>query len=202
MPTPGVTTVSAPDWAPTGEDAAVVWRGGPRRGVVLRALLGGVVLAAFPAAAAVLGWRSGALATPVAGALGAAATLAVVGPPAVAATWRRHTRYLVTERALYHRSGILRITVTELGLEKVQNTSYAQSVLGRAFDHGTVTVETAGGEGPELRFRELRDPAGVHALIAARTGGVTEDESLPGTVAQWRAVLEEVRRVRRTLAGE
>lgn len=194
--------MSVPDWAPTGADATVVWRGGPRRGVVLRALVGGVVLAALPAAAAVVGWRSGALATPLAVALGAAATLAVVGPTAVAAGWRRHTRYLVTERALYHRSGIVRITVTELGLEKVQNASYAQSVLGRAFDHGTVTVDTAGSEEPELRFRELRDPGGVHALIAARTGRAPEDEALPGTAEQWRAVLEEVRGLRRVLTGE
>jgi len=81
---------------------------------------------------------------------------------------RAHTDYLLTDAALYHRTGTLWITVTELGLEKIQNTAYSQGVFGTAFDHGTVTVDTAGSEGP-------------NSLCAPWTTRMTSTGSSPST---------------------
>lgn len=123
-------------------------------------------------------------------------------PTAAAVLWRRHTHYLVTDSALYHRTGVVSITVTELGLEKVQNTAYDQGILGTLFDHGTVTVDTAGSEGPELRFSALDDPDEVHQTVAARAGAGGDADGFPGSLAAWQAVLDEVRRVRVAFESE
>jgi uncharacterized membrane protein YdbT with pleckstrin-like domain len=137
---------------------------------------------------------------PLAIVLGLAA-LAV--PTASVWLWRRTTEYLLTDAALYHRTGVLSISVTELRLNKVQNTNYTQGVLGTVFDHGTVTIDTAGSQGAELTLRALDGPQAVHQQIAERVGVATgERDAIPGTVDQWRAVRSEVRRLRAALGGE
>jgi hypothetical protein len=111
--------MSLPDWAPAGVDETVVWQGQPRLGVIVPAVGFGVLAGIFV----------GGIAVSVSSLLGIssllqAAVSVVFGgltasvPIGVASLWRRSTRYLLTDVALYHRSGVFRLTVTELPLEK------------------------------------------------------------------------------------
>lgn len=193
--------MSLPDWAPADESETVVWSGQPRSRVVLQGVAAGLIAAAVVGGAVLaFGGVVGSARLPLAIVLG---LVALAVPTAAMWLWRRTTRYLLTDAALYHRSGVLSISVTELRLNKVQNTNYSQGVLGTIFDHGTVTIDTAGSRGAELTLRALDGPQAVHQRIAERVGVATgERDAIPGTVEQWRAVRSEVRRLRAALDGE
>lgn len=191
--------MSLPDWAPASADETAVWQGKPRARVVHWGVVLGVLLAVTVLGVGGFLWRAGAVGTILFAAFLATALLGFAIPAGSAYLWRAHTDYLLTDAALYHRTGAIWITVTELGLDKVQNTAYSQGVFGAMFDHGTVTVDTAGSEGAELRLRALDDPDDVHRLVAERAGAAGGEDPVPGTVEQWRAVLDEVRRLRTVL---
>jgi uncharacterized membrane protein YdbT with pleckstrin-like domain len=175
-------------------DESALWTGRPRLSAAIGAvavgggfvLVGAAVLAgaAFPDVPPV---------PPLAGLVLVAVGLVVAGHRVVAL---RRTRYLVTTDALYVRSGVLSRRVVRVGLERVQNSAYRQSVAGSVFGYGTVSVEAAGGG--DVAFRRIEHPREVRALVDRRAELAADP--IPGTVAQWEAVLEEVRAVRGALA--
>ncbi|WP_254280149.1 PH domain-containing protein [Haloarcula marina] len=192
--------MTAPEWVTLDDGEEIIWQGQPRRRVVFQGVAAGVVAAvvltalvwvALAGAGVTVGLRL-AVTAPLAG-------LAFAVPTAAVWLWRRTTHYALTARALYHRTGVLSVTVTELPLAKVQNTSYRQGVLGTVFGHGTVTVDTAGSEGAELTLQAMDDPGAIQQRIADRATRLRdEDQSddIPGATDQWRAVLAEVRAIR------
>ncbi|SFS02765.1 PH domain-containing protein [Halomicrobium zhouii] len=194
--------MTLPDWAPASADETAVWQGKPRARIVHWGVVTGVLVAVTVLGVGGFLWRSGAIGLALLAACAAVALVGFAMPAGSAYLWRTHTDYLLTDAALYHRTGAVWVTVTELGLEKVQNSAYSQGVFGTMFDHGTVTVDTAGSEGAELSLRALDDPDDVHRLVAERAGVTGSDESIPGTIEQWRAVLDEVRKLRTVLRTE
>ncbi|GGN85996.1 PH domain-containing protein [Haloarcula pellucida] len=196
--------MNAVDWVSLADGETVVWQGQPRRRVVLQGVAMGLLSAVVVAAVV---WAAlSAVGVSLAVSLAVTVPLAVVAlavPTAAVWLWRRTTHYLLTERALYHRTGVLSVTVTELSLRKVQNTAYEQGVLGTVFGHGTVTVDTAGSEGAELTLRAMNDPGSVQQRIAEQASRVRGDDAddVPGSIEQWQAVRSEVRAIR-TALGE
>lgn len=197
--------MTLPDWVPSTGEESVVWQGRPRRRVVHWGVVGGVIGVLLVVVVAVAAVRTGTISVGLAAVVGVPlAAVALTVPSATALLRWRSTRYLLTDTALYHRTGIASITVTELGLSKIQNTTYTQGVFGTMFDHGTVTVDTAGSQGAELTLRDLNDPQAVQQRIAeraTRAGGGTGD-GIPGSIEQWRRVRTEVRRIRAALTEE
>jgi len=197
--------MSLPDWAPAANDETVVWQGQPRQRVVHLGIAAGVVLALVVLGSVSVIVSTGALPPVLAGVVGILLALFVFAVPAGGAwLWRWSTRYVLTDTALYHRTGVLSLTVTELRLSKIQNTSYSQGISGTIFGHGTVTVDTAGSEGAELTLRQLDGPKAVHQRIAEASGeakGERED-GIPGSLDTWKAVLAEVRRLRAATTGD
>lgn len=82
--------------------------------------------------------------------------------------------------------------VVQSSLAKVQNNSFSQDVTGSLFGYGTVRLEIAGGN--DVDFYRIDDPQAVRRLVDRATV-----EELPGSVEQWRAMLEEVRALRATV---
>ena len=169
------------DWWFQRRDETVVWDGQPRLSAALPGVGAGVVVCGVAAvAAATVDLRIAA-----GGVLGVGFVL-----------WSilrvRRTQYLLTTRALWSKRGVLGRTVRRVGLRKVQNTAYSQSITGSVFGYGTVTVEVAGGD--DLQFRRIGSPETVQRTIADRIDGT--DEGLPGSTAQWQSVLQLVREVR------
>jgi len=197
--------MSVPDWAPATEGETVVWQGQPRERVVHVSAAVGVVVALVVLSGAYLAASGGALPAALAAAVGVALALLAFAVPAGGAwLWRQYTRYVLTDAALYHRTGVLSLTGTELRLGKIQNTSYSQGIFGTVFGHGTVTVDTAGSRGAELTLRQLDGPGTVHRRIAERAGKAKGERGagIPGSLGDWQAVRAEVRRIRAAMVGE
>ncbi|MFC6835103.1 PH domain-containing protein [Halomarina ordinaria] len=192
---------ATPDWLALDERETVLWRGGPRIQTVLPGVAVGVVLLALGVAALL-----GVGPVPSHPAVTLLALCVLVGGlsiPLAAYLVVRNTDYVVTDRGLYRKRGVLSRSVLSVGYETVQNATYAQGVTGTLFGYGTLTFDTAGSTGEELSFRDVDDPSTVQSLVSRRIGRVGEgdvpDGGLPGTTAEWRAVREEVRALRRAL---
>lgn len=192
-----------PAWLPLAGDETVEWRGGPR----IQTLIPSVVLGlAFVLIGVGLLWYTAVEAgSVVLAALGVLAILSGVATPIGALLRVRNTEYVVTDRHLYRKSGVLGRQVTTVGYETVQNISYAQGITGTLFDHGTVAFDTAGGSGTELAFSNVDDPSAVQQLVEQRRArygggiGASGDGSVPGATEQWAAVREEVVALRRAV---
>jgi uncharacterized membrane protein YdbT with pleckstrin-like domain len=175
---------------------SVVWTGSPR----LSAAAGAFVVGALLVLAGVAVVAGSALPdvpsrSPLAGVVLVLAGVLVAGYRVVEL---RRTRYLVTSGALHVRTGVLGRRVTRVGLERVQNSAYRQGLAGSVLGYGTVSVEVAGGSGG-VAFERIEDPRAVRALVDRRVELAADP--IPGTTAQWEAVLREVRAVRAALAG-
>ncbi|MFW5963292.1 MAG: PH domain-containing protein [Natronomonas sp.] len=128
-----------------------------------------------------------------------ALALLVVAPiPGIYAYLRvTNTTFVLTNRALYRKSGVLAIDVRTVELGRVQNSTSSQGILGTAFGYGNVTVDVAGGR--DLRLFDIYDPDDVRTDIERLAG---RSDEIPGTLEQWRSVREELRAIRRELDGQ
>jgi uncharacterized membrane protein YdbT with pleckstrin-like domain len=131
-------------------------------------------------------------------------SVVLVGIPIVVGAYLQYTNtnYVVTNRGLYSKRGILSRDVQQIGFDKVQNISYSQSALGSSFGYGSVDVSTAGGSGVELEFRSIPDPASVQELIAREVDDREQGDRDAGTDADdvLDEILHELRAIRRELA--
>lgn len=148
------------DWISLDDDEEVVWADTPHKSSLVPALVVGVPLA-----------------------------LVFVGIPIIVGAYlhRENTEYVVTNRALYRKSGIISRNVQRVDLGKVQNTTYSQGFFGQQFGYGSVEVSTAGGSGVELTFDSISDPKRVQELINTQTKDDSSDH--PEDKA---AVLDEI----------
>ncbi|CQH56435.1 DUF304 domain protein [Halobacterium hubeiense] len=173
---------------PIGESETVVWTGRPRVTVVLPAVVVGLTLVVAGLAGAILSdsWLPAAL-VPVG--------VAVPG-------WRylrnRRTQYVITDDALYKKTGVFSRAVAQATLRTVQNSAFSQSLTGSVFGYGSVEFEIAGGG--RFTYRRIGDPREVRALVDEAAGDTDAvsgtgrvEQSVPGSIEQWRAVREEVR---------
>lgn len=164
-----------PDWLSIDTDETVAWRGAPR----LRRILPTVAAASIWIAVLVFGVVVGPQFAPAAVRslpetllAGAAVLLAL---PAVAAVgwaylWTTNVEYLLTDRNVYRKRGVLSTRVSRIGLSTVQRTSLRKDFWGNVFDYGTISISTAGSDGVDLQFSDLDDPAPVRAEIRRLTG--------------------------------
>jgi membrane protein YdbS with pleckstrin-like domain len=175
---PGASSVD--EWMARGDDEDVLWSGHPRVTTVLPAVAVGLVLVAVGVGGAVTRDQpTFAVLAPLGIAVAAAAYLRVV-----------NIRFVVTDHALYRKTGVFSRRVERVSLRRVQNSSFTQGVLGSLFDYGTVSVEAAGGGA--VSFSDIDDPRAVRALVEKQAGG----DVIPGTLDQWVAVRDEVRGLR------
>lgn len=173
---------ASPSWLTLGSDEAIRWQGGPRIQTVLVGVAAGLGLA-VAAGLAGMGW--------------AVVVLAAVAPAVPAYLWVRHTDYVVTDEALYRKSGVVGRSVTTVGLDTVQNVGYAQSATGALFGYGTVEFQTAGSGETELVFRYVDDPETItHVVENVRGRCGRANGEIRGSTEQWRAVRDELRAIR------
>ncbi|TYL40541.1 hypothetical protein CV102_02945 [Natronococcus pandeyae] len=106
------------------------------------------------------------------------------------------TVFVITDRRLATRRGVLGVTVNSVALDRIQNTTVTQGSLGRLIGYGTVVIETAGGS--DLAFWNVDEPLAVRAELESSADRL-EKGGVPGTPEQWQSVLEEVRGWRRAI---
>ncbi|WP_435065465.1 PH domain-containing protein [Halobaculum sp. EA56] len=184
-------SAGVPDAVPVGGDESVLWTGRPRLSAALPAAFVGVLVAGVGVAVAV-GPATGARVGLMVAALAVLVGLAI---PGVAVLSLVNTRYVLTDRAASVKTGVVGRRVARARLSTVENSAYEQSVTGSLFGYGTVTLETA-ADG--VSFRRVDDPQAVRSLVDEHTRGAGDeaDDSIPGSIGSWRAVREEVRRIR------
>lgn len=160
-----------PDWVTLTEGERVCWQGRPTIYLYLGELLAGALLVCAGVGAwLVLGTGVGSGIPVPAGipgpVVGGVLALLGVGVAAKALVERRSVRYLITSHEAYKKRGFVSREVTNLPLDRVQNTSFSQSVLGRVFSYGEVRIDTAGHSGTEMVFRHVDDPQAVVGVIS------------------------------------
>lgn len=138
--------------------------------------------------------------------IGIPLSLVLIGIPLLVGAYLQYTNtnYVVTNRGLYSKRGILSRDVQQIGFDKVQNISYSQSALGSSFGYGSVEISTAGGSGVELTLRNIPDPASVQELIARAVddrerGDADADAGADDVLDE---ILHELRAIRRELTDE
>jgi uncharacterized membrane protein YdbT with pleckstrin-like domain len=93
------------------------------------------------------------------------------------------TKYLITTQRLRITRGIVRRSVQETRLDRVQNVNYSQSVLDRLFRVGSVDFDTAGTDDSEFRFEWVNSPEKVVRAVdeAIHEAGGTARSPTPGS---------------------
>jgi uncharacterized membrane protein YdbT with pleckstrin-like domain len=124
-----------------------------------------------------------------------ASTVTVIAVVGVAATIlvgfvkRIATNYMITNRRLHIKRGIVSRDIQETRLERVQNVNYQQSVLQRMLQIGDVDFDTAAGDDYNFVFAGVADPSEVvervdratHAGAAGSHGlGEPQEPQAPG----------------------
>jgi len=163
------------DWLTLEEGESIQWSSTPHRYSVLPAFIIGIPL-----------------------------SIVLIGIPIVAASYLQYTNtnYVVTNRGLYSKRGVLSRDVQQIGFDKVQNISYSQSALGSYFGYGSVDVSTAGGSGIELQFRSIPAPAAVQELIAREIDSRQQTESDSTKEDVLDSILAELRVIRQAVADD
>jgi len=77
--------------------------------------------------------------------------------------WRT-THYVLTTHRLLHRTGVLARQGRDIGLSRITDVSFRQSLGDRVVNSGTVSIETA-GEGGATVFSAIPDSEGVQQLL-------------------------------------
>lgn len=157
------------EWLSLDDDEEVVWADGPDRRTLIPAFAIGIPL-----------------------------SIVLIGVLIIAGEYLRvtNTHYVVTNRALYKKTGFLSRDVKRIEHEKVQDISYSQTALGTHFGYGNVEVSTAGGSGVEMAFKSVPDPKAVQQRISERIkrerGGSgderTKDDVLTEILTELRAI--------------
>jgi len=93
----------------------------------------------------------------------AAGVLALVFVAVPLLRWRT-THYVVTTHRLLYRTGILSRHGRDIGLSRITDVSYRQSLWERVINSGTLSIETAGEGGPGV-FSAIPDSDGVQQLL-------------------------------------
>ncbi|OYR58409.1 PH domain-containing protein [Halorubrum halodurans] len=163
------------DWLTLEEGESIRWASTPHRYSVLPAFLVGIPL-----------------------------SIVLVGIPILVASYLQYTNtnYVVTDRGLYSKRGVLSRDVQQIGFDKIQNISYSQSALGSSFGYGSVDISTAGGAGVELQLRNIPDPASVQELITREVDARQQGDSASEKEDVLEEILGELRAIRRAVAGD
>ncbi|WP_440766327.1 PH domain-containing protein [Natronorubrum sp. DTA7] len=165
---------TTPDWFHISDDDDVVWESRPHPITMGAGLPVGVVVALLGLVLA--GWTAG----DGVGLLTIIGVLVALGGAGLAfaryLVWT-NTRYVITTSELYKKYGVVSRDVTQFRLDRVQNTSLSQGVIGRALGYGDLTVYTAGSGDPELTFERVPSPERASSLLSDQLEETSTDES-------------------------
>ena len=98
--------------------------------------------------------------------------LMLVGAVGTIITWLRawvrrvSTELAVTDRRVIFKRGLVRRHTVEMNMDKVESVDVDQSILGRIFNYGDVTVRGTGASIEPLRM--IEDPLHFRSRVTAR----------------------------------
>jgi uncharacterized membrane protein YdbT with pleckstrin-like domain len=173
------------EWLSLDEGEEVVWAGEPRIWRIVDTVARAVAVTVVAAAAALYVslevdpavWGLPQYTTTLV--WGVAVVVALLQIKSVTVAYLRvdKTDYVLTNRRVYRRTGIFSETVTNVGVDRVQNTTLRKDLTGNLFDYGTVSVSTAGSGGSDLVVTDLDDPETFRDRLQEQVRAATESES-------------------------
>jgi len=98
--------------------------------------------------------------------------LMVIGAAGTIVTWlrawirRTSTELAVTDRRVIFKRGLIRRHTVEMNMDKVESVDVDQSIMGRIFNYGDVTVRGTGASIEPLRM--IQDPLHFRSRVTAR----------------------------------
>ena len=160
------------EWLSLEDDEEIVWVGGPDRRTLLPTLAIGIPL-----------------------------SIVLIGILLIVGEYLRisNTVYVITDSAVYRKTGVLSRDVKRIDHEKVQDISYSQSALGSTLGYGSVELTTAGGAGVEMAFRSVPEPRTVQQRISEQVGRHRDPGRGEGDVLE--EILTELRAIRAAVEG-
>jgi uncharacterized membrane protein YdbT with pleckstrin-like domain len=152
-----------------------LYQGRPSWRALMSFYVGGLIVAALVLVA--LGWLADSWPLAVVVAAIIAGLTLIVGY-----LRRVSTKYLITTQRLRISRGLVRRSVQETRLDRVQNVNYQQSVIDRVFRVGNVDFDTAGTDDSEFRFEWVNAPEKVvRAVDEAIHGAGAARSPTPGS---------------------
>lgn len=147
-----------PEWVHLTDDEELLWVGHPSLRPVAPFLAFGVLLI-------LVGLALTSVAPP--GLWFVPLVLVPVGLVIVARWYlvRWAVKYAITSEEVYKKTGIISRDVTQLRLDRVQNTNFSQSLTERLFSYGDIRIDTAGTGDTELVFEDIDRPEKVNGII-------------------------------------
>lgn len=155
------------DWIHLTSDEHVHWSGRPSRYTLVPAMTIMTVLAAVGIAMAIWsrplfldrGWPLTWSYLPL--------VLVLIGVSYGLIAYLRWLRllYVITEEEIYVKIGLISRDVTQVPLDRVQNSSYTQSVLERFLSYGTIYVYTAGTHTDDVVLRNVPKPRNIKEIL-------------------------------------
>lgn len=173
---------SVPDWVTLTADEEIHWFGGPSVAPLARKLAAPLVLILVGLALVlaqpetVFGVSLAELPFLTRGITIVGLVVLAVGVAIAMLVYLRHSAvgYVLTSEELYVKRGLVSRDVTNVRLERVQDTGFTQSGLERLLGYGNVAVSTAGSSGVELRLENVDDPAEVNNRISRQVDEARE----------------------------
>ena len=159
---------STPDWLHLTDDEQVVWESRPHPITMGSRLPLALVLVLVGFGLAGWGVTEGGVGFPAL--LGVGLALVGLGVALVQYVVWTHTRYVITSEELYKKRGIVSRDVTQFRIDRVQNTSLQQDVIGRVLGYGDLTIYTAGSGEPELTFERTPSPERASSALNEQLG--------------------------------
>lgn len=160
--------VEEADWLQLTDGEEVRWLGRPSRYTIALSIVGGVLLVI--AGIALTYWLqpvtvSGGTQN-VLGFLPLLITL--LGIAWIAYTYLDWLRllYVITDEEIYVKYGLVSRDVTQVPIDRIQNTSYQQSVLERALKYGDIHIYTAGSSTEDITFANVPRPEIVKTVLS------------------------------------
>lgn len=77
----------------------------------------------------------------------------------------RSIQYVLTSEEVYKKTGIFSRNVVNIRLDRIQNTSYTQSLPERLLGFGSIQIDTAGTGGTDISLTDVPNPEHVNGLI-------------------------------------
>ncbi|EMA53121.1 PH domain-containing protein [Halococcus thailandensis] len=154
-----MTRTDVPDWVTLTEGEDVLWQGHPSLRLVTPSAVVALALAiAGIALTSVLSDPSirwfPLLGIPLGIAVIAWAYVSLVS-----------TQYVLTDEEIYRKTGIVNQSVAQIRLDRVQNTTFSQSLTERLFSYGDITIYTAGSDTMDITLSNVPEPERVNQRL-------------------------------------
>jgi hypothetical protein len=79
--------------------------------------------------------------------------------------YRQNAITLSTRRVTQKRGNILTSSETSLSIDNITNVDVNMSLLGRIFDYGDISIQSAGSDATEIYFNRLANPTRLRDII-------------------------------------